>query len=377
MKRFYLYVLWGKKNEDPYNSSNVWYVGETTRDPEERLLEHKRGECASTRELFFSLDDIKLWHKAGPYEGTEFLPQGLLPKKGIYEGFEFGNNLVASKAAELILFYACCEEHGVPNVFGAAACSLQREDAESAVHRRAVSSLLNCCYHCKRPGHFAKDCGVERGLGRPRASADIPVELAQLDIDHPLRDHRKFWGCRGKPRLPNPEKRKTLQDQLWSRAEWVEKIQSKGEVGLGGYWYGNFAPYLNWWLCRTRQELSELVEPPQLKGVLHQWERCVAQGILIARPFAARFDRSIKFTPLEMNLVSGGTDEEVEPTAAPEPHEKGAGSKRNAAAHLDCGQRGHVQAAWREQQAAGAHPAAGASCVSGPGPSKKAKGAVA
>jgi len=107
-------------------NDNCYYIGKTTKNVEERFNEHMKGSAAWTM-LHRPIKIIETLNTINPME------EDIITKKYMLK-------------------------YGIENVRGGSYTQIILDDWMLQALKHEFSSIDNCCYKCKKPGHFAKEC---------------------------------------------------------------------------------------------------------------------------------------------------------------------------------------------------------------------------
>ena len=107
-------------------NDNCYYIGKTTKHVEERFNEHMKGSAAWTM-LHRPIKIIETLNTTNPMEEDSVTKKYML-------------------------------KYGIENVRGGSYTQIILDDWMIQALKHEFSSIDNCCYKCKKPGHFAKEC---------------------------------------------------------------------------------------------------------------------------------------------------------------------------------------------------------------------------
>ena len=107
-------------------NDNCYYIGKTTKNVEERFNEHVKGSAAWTT-LHTPIKIIETLNTTNPME------EDIVTKKYMLK-------------------------YGIENVRGGSYTKITLDDWMIQALKHEFSSIDDCCYKCKKPGHFAKEC---------------------------------------------------------------------------------------------------------------------------------------------------------------------------------------------------------------------------
>ena len=107
-------------------NDNCYYIGKTTKNVEERFNEHMKGSAAWTM-LHRPIKIIETLNTTNPMEEDSVTKKYML-------------------------------KYGIENVRGGSYTQIILDDWMIQALKHEFSSIDNCCYKCKKPGHFAKEC---------------------------------------------------------------------------------------------------------------------------------------------------------------------------------------------------------------------------
>ena len=107
-------------------NDNCYYIGKTTKHVDERFNEHMKGSAAWTM-LHRPIKIIETLNTTNPMEEDSLTKKYML-------------------------------KYGIENVRGGSYTKITLDDWMIQALKHEFSSIDNCCYKCKKPGHFAKEC---------------------------------------------------------------------------------------------------------------------------------------------------------------------------------------------------------------------------
>ena len=107
-------------------NDNCYYIGKTTKNVEERFNEHMKGSAAWTM-LHRPIKIIETLNT------TNSMEEDIVTKKYMLK-------------------------YGIEYVRGGSYTKITLDDWMIQALKHEFSSIDNCCYKCKKPGHFAKEC---------------------------------------------------------------------------------------------------------------------------------------------------------------------------------------------------------------------------
>ena len=107
-------------------NDNCYYIGKTTKHVDERFNEHMKGSAAWTT-LHTPIKIIETLNTTNPMEEDSVTKKYML-------------------------------KYGIENVRGGSYTKITLDDWMIQALKHEFSSIDNCCYKCKKPGHFANEC---------------------------------------------------------------------------------------------------------------------------------------------------------------------------------------------------------------------------
>lgn len=107
-------------------NDNCYYIGKTTKHVDERFNEHMKGSAAWTT-LHTPIKIIETLNTTNPMDEDSVTKKYML-------------------------------KYGIENVRGGSYTKITLDDWMIQALKHEFSSIDNCCYKCKKPGHFAKEC---------------------------------------------------------------------------------------------------------------------------------------------------------------------------------------------------------------------------
>ena len=107
-------------------NDNCYYIGKTTKHVDERFNEHMKGSAAWTT-LHTPIKIIETLNTTNPMDEDSVTKKYML-------------------------------KYGIENVRGGSYTKITLDDWMIQALKHEFSSIDNCCYKCKKPGHFSKEC---------------------------------------------------------------------------------------------------------------------------------------------------------------------------------------------------------------------------
>ena len=107
-------------------NDNCYYIGKTTKNVEERFNEHMKGSASWTT-LHTPIKIIETLNTTNPMDEDSVTKKYML-------------------------------KYGIENVRGGSYTKITLDDWMIQALKHEFSSIDNCCYKCKKQGHFAKEC---------------------------------------------------------------------------------------------------------------------------------------------------------------------------------------------------------------------------